>query len=775
MTKKATTRMAKSATKGIESKPENGYLEVCALNMCMVSLSQIVDYNDTNVLRQEYDAILNNLNMENFPKDEALLEALKRILDTCHFYLLHAKDKEMLKKKQEARLRGALGRALGGNSIVAMIGTPNPWAILGAAVTMVGVAAINYKSERAKILLENEDKAWELEKAALEQLHNLRKTLFETAWRLSKDHGFKDEYRLTESQISVYNDILAESDPLCRYERLYQIRRLFDAYPLFWYYLARAALETAEIYKPLYCYLKAEDNKINKNDEIGIGECPILVSDRERNENLYTLYRNRAEKALQKFIEKYDKCKLLREDVVAAAAYLDSVQFVEPSDYKEKLGRIAKAQKLAGMNFEILQSCGVNYLVVLHAVRKSDDKKRDKLMLEAAKGAGYCLRLLVNENFNADINGRALSVLYKTCANKDDPIQEIGGDDEFDPKANYATMKACIANRHSFVYRWMCPMSEEEYNKDWTAFFSGTQFKRTLARYMEMHLRFVYMDVYAALSKTFREGSWSPVEALKDLKWGSRVKETSGQLAFDETDPKQVRHAVTWFSRQEKGGLSLIAKESAFALAVPVIGGVVASIMVAKKILKDVSLDQENAAWQSKIDWSGIMKDPKARELFERVLDREPSCVKCEKEFLDSVVDFVNSSFETHFYTLYSFDHERDYDSKDLEAPLVKMEDALHKFAEVLALIYAAEFEKVYTNKCMTVVISDEDNVEHHRANPVFSIIEFFESYSEGVYNQLRKMGLPPICTKRYKYFPTQERPVAQITASGVIACGYKA
>lgn len=61
MEKKATTRMTKSATKENKAKPENGYLEVCALNMCMVSLSQIVDYNDTNVLRQEYDAILNNL------------------------------------------------------------------------------------------------------------------------------------------------------------------------------------------------------------------------------------------------------------------------------------------------------------------------------------------------------------------------------------------------------------------------------------------------------------------------------------------------------------------------------------------------------------------------------------------------------------------------------------------------------------------------------------------------------------------------------------------
>lgn len=766
MEKKATTRMTKSATKENKAKPENGYLEVCALNMCMVSLSQIVDYNDTNVLRQEYDAILNNLNMENFPKDEALLEALKRILDTCHFYLLHAKDKEMLKKKQEARLRGALGRALGGNSIVAMIGTPNPWAILGAAVTMVGVAAINYKSERAKILLENEGEAWELEKSALEQLHNLRKTLFETAWRLSKDHGFKDEYRLTESQISVYNDILSESDPLCRYERLYQIRRSFDAYPLFWYYLARAALETAEIYKPLDCYLKAEDNKISEDDKIGIGECPILVSDRERDKGLYTLYRNRADKALQKFIEKYDKCKLLREDVVAAAAYLDSVQFVEPNDYKEKLGRIAKAQKLAGMNFEVLQSCGVNYLIVLHAVRKSDDKERHKLMLEAAKGAGYCLRLLVNENFNADINGRALSVLYKTCANKDDPIHELGGDDEFDPKANYDTMKACIANRHSFVYRWMCPMSEEEYNMDWTNFFSGIKFKRTLARYMEMHLRFVYMDVFAALSKAVQEGSWSSVEALKDLKWGSRVKlESSGQLAFDGTDPKQVRHAVTWFSNHDKRLLSLIPEASVFVVAVPVVGALVASILLAKKSLRDASLNRENLSWQRKIDWRGIMKDPKAQELFEKVLKKESSCVDSEKGFLDSVVNFVNSSFENHLYTLYAFDHEREYASKDLEVPLVKMEDALHKFAEALALVYAAEFENVYENKSMTVVIPDENNVKHHCANPVLSIIEFFESYSESVYNKLRKMGLPSVCTKRYEYFPDS---AARITAQAL-------
>ena len=34
------------------------------LNLCTVSVSQIIDYNDINVMEQEYNAILNNLNLQ---------------------------------------------------------------------------------------------------------------------------------------------------------------------------------------------------------------------------------------------------------------------------------------------------------------------------------------------------------------------------------------------------------------------------------------------------------------------------------------------------------------------------------------------------------------------------------------------------------------------------------------------------------------------------------------------------------------------------------------
>ena len=66
-----------------------------ALNMCTVSVSQIVDYNDTYILEQEYEAILNNLNLEQIPKDEALLKILVELLNTISFFKI-----QDIKKKQ---------------------------------------------------------------------------------------------------------------------------------------------------------------------------------------------------------------------------------------------------------------------------------------------------------------------------------------------------------------------------------------------------------------------------------------------------------------------------------------------------------------------------------------------------------------------------------------------------------------------------------------------------------------------------------------------------
>ena len=63
------------------------------LNLCTVSVSQIIDYNDIFFLEQEYEAILNNLNLEEMPKDEALLRILKQLLDVITYLRIQEGEK----------------------------------------------------------------------------------------------------------------------------------------------------------------------------------------------------------------------------------------------------------------------------------------------------------------------------------------------------------------------------------------------------------------------------------------------------------------------------------------------------------------------------------------------------------------------------------------------------------------------------------------------------------------------------------------------------------
>lgn len=69
-----------------------------ALNLWTVSISQIIDYNDVNVLEQEYNTIMNNLNLENMPDDEALLDVIKEIMDEISFLRISEGDKKILEK-----------------------------------------------------------------------------------------------------------------------------------------------------------------------------------------------------------------------------------------------------------------------------------------------------------------------------------------------------------------------------------------------------------------------------------------------------------------------------------------------------------------------------------------------------------------------------------------------------------------------------------------------------------------------------------------------------
>ena len=214
-----------------------------ALNLCTVSVSQIIEYNDEYILDQEYNAILNNLNLEQMPKDEALLSILTELLNTITFFRIQELKKEQIEKEYQKRMKDAIWSAIPNIGMIVAGGTPA--AMIASLAIQVGTGYMNYRKTKASIGTDKDKQNLELELTAIDQFNALRRELFTTAWRLSERYNFPDELRLTENQIRQFNQILMDPDDLRKYERLEAIQDKFIAYLPFWYHFGHTAGSSA--------------------------------------------------------------------------------------------------------------------------------------------------------------------------------------------------------------------------------------------------------------------------------------------------------------------------------------------------------------------------------------------------------------------------------------------------------------------------------------------------------------------------------------------------
>ena len=214
-------------------------LAAYALNMCTVSISQIIDYNDINILKQEYEAILNNLNLETIPKDDALLHILRQLLDTITYFIIADGDEQIIEKEYQQKMKNAIWSAVPNFGLLVAGGSWSTMAI--SLASQVGIGYMNYRRNKAEYATEKERQLWQLRRTAIEQFNALKRELFDTAWRLADTYKFPDEYRITEKQIKQYNHILMDRDSIRKYERLESIKDKFEAYPPFWYFIGNTA------------------------------------------------------------------------------------------------------------------------------------------------------------------------------------------------------------------------------------------------------------------------------------------------------------------------------------------------------------------------------------------------------------------------------------------------------------------------------------------------------------------------------------------------------
>lgn len=131
-----------------------------ALNLCAVSVSQIIDYNDINILDQEYDAILNNLNLENIPKDEALLDILEHVLETIVFFKIQDEEKKIAEKEYQNKIKNAIWQAMPNPGALVYAGLQR--GVVGAITSLaatVGTAYMSYRKSKSDAAQEHEKRS----------------------------------------------------------------------------------------------------------------------------------------------------------------------------------------------------------------------------------------------------------------------------------------------------------------------------------------------------------------------------------------------------------------------------------------------------------------------------------------------------------------------------------------------------------------------------------------------------------------------------------------
>jgi len=349
------------------------------LNLCATSISRIIASNDMEVLDVEYNAILNNLNLQNMLKDEALLSTFKSILDTITFYRLQAGDKRRAEARYRQKMNNAIWNATsqGAMFLFASAANPTPWAMVSGAIMAVG-AFCNVKKAKAEAAVAHDDESWQLERSLIEQLHALRYSLFETSWRLSERYDFDDAWRLTIPQIEQYNKMLTEDDPAWRYFSLSQYRDRFEAYPHYWNELGESAFLAA------------------------------LATDDEETKRDFTV---KAKEAFSKFAD--IDMGLLREDMIGAAALLRlaQIEYLQTKSWSAAVDSVAKRigvpltvriRTLSCSAPDLLTQCAICY-----AAAYSETKRKEYL-----DSAVSLMELVVCQKYNMPMSSRLLSKLY---------------------------------------------------------------------------------------------------------------------------------------------------------------------------------------------------------------------------------------------------------------------------------------------------------------------------------------------------------------------------
>jgi hypothetical protein len=257
---------AKATTPSIPDKNDNKLQAIQTLNYTVVALTHIISYNDKVVLDQEYDELVNNLNLTQIPDEEAL-SLFSSLMDLLTKSKINDTERRIVERQYERNVSNALTKSMT-SAVSSVQYTANPMTSIASGLFATGTAYFNYREQIEQYEQERDAGTWQIEKDILTNLNQYRTDLLTTSWRLLDKYDIPDKWRLTEGQLQEYQEILKDEDKKRRLARLVRIEKDFQMYPPYWYYRGRAAQELENDDEALRCfeYFDAHRMPIHRKD-----------------------------------------------------------------------------------------------------------------------------------------------------------------------------------------------------------------------------------------------------------------------------------------------------------------------------------------------------------------------------------------------------------------------------------------------------------------------------------------------------------------------------
>ena len=223
-----------------------------SLNLIAVSLTHIMTYNDKVVLDQEYNTIINNLNLSNIP-DADIITLLQELMDLLISSKIQDHERDYILTRFDKNVQNELKNRVK-SRIFNTDMVLNPYAGVLTAVLSTGSFYFNYRSQMDAYAKEKEEGKWAIEAKTMQDINSFYKKLLKYSWELMRRYNLPDEWRLNEKQLSDYTDILKESDLERRYRKLKRIENSFQKFPPYWYYRGQAAQEIGKNDEAIDCF-----------------------------------------------------------------------------------------------------------------------------------------------------------------------------------------------------------------------------------------------------------------------------------------------------------------------------------------------------------------------------------------------------------------------------------------------------------------------------------------------------------------------------------------